>query len=111
MDQLSFIKDHFADDDIVILGDTNVLGADEPAVKRYTQSGFTDLNAADESTTTREEAFDRIFTPEGQSEFMASEQAVFGPGYLNLSSNKFLRRFSDHYMVTAKVKVVSDDDQ
>ena len=111
MDQLSFIKNTFVDDDIVILGDTNVLGGDEAAVQRYTQSGFTDLNAGNEPTTTRQESFDRIFMRSAQSEFMGSEHAVFGPGYLNLSSNAFLRRFSDHYMVTAKVKVASDDDQ
>ena len=111
MDQLSFVKNHFADDDIVILGDTNVLGADEAAVQKFMQSGFKDLNAADGPTSIREEPFDRIFTPVGQSEFTTSEQAVFGPGYLNLSSNKFLRRFSDHYMVTAKVNVAADDDQ
>lgn len=111
MDQLSFLKSHFGDDDIVILGDTNVLGGDEAAVQKFAQSGFKDLNAADEATTTRQESFDRIFTPIGQSEFDTSEQAVFGPGYLNWSSNKFLRRFSDHYMVTTKVRVAADDDQ
>jgi len=110
-DQLSFIKTTFADDDIVILGDTNVLGGTEAAVVKYTQSGFTDLNAADAVTTMRDEAFDRIFTPTGQNEFATSEQTVFGPGYLNLSANKFLRRFSDHYMVTAKLTVAADDDQ
>ena len=111
IDQLPFIKNTFADDDIVILGDTNVLAADEAAVKNYTQSGFKDLNAADGPTTIREEVFDRIFTRAAQNEFQASEQAVFGRGYLSLSSNEFLRRFSDHYMVTAKVMVAPDDDQ
>jgi predicted extracellular nuclease len=111
VEQLAFVKDHFADDDIVILGDTNVLGGDEAAVLKFTQSGFTDLNAEDGPTTIRQESFDRIFTRTAQSEFHMSEQAVFGPGYLNLSLNKFLRRFSDHYMVTAKVKVATDDDQ
>lgn len=110
MDQLSFVKNFFADDDIVILGDTNVLDGDEAAVQKYTQSGFTDLNAANDPTTIRQESFDRIFMRSAQSEFMGSEQAVFGPGYLSLSSNAFLRRFSDHYMVTAKVKVGADDD-
>ena len=111
MDQLSFVKNFFADDDIMILGDTNVLSGDEAAILKYTQSGFTDLNAEDGPTTTREESFDRIFTRTGQSEFNTSEQAVFGPGYLNLSSDEFLRRFSDHYMVTAKINVAPDDDQ
>ena len=111
MKQLPFVKSFFRDRDIVILGDTNVLGADEAAVQEFTQAGFTDLNAADDPTTTRQESFDRVFTPAAQNEFNGSEQAVFGPGYLSLSSNKFLRRFSDHYMVTAKVNVASDDDQ
>ncbi len=88
-----------------------MLGGDEAAVQRYTQSGFTDLNAGNEPTTIRQESFDRIFMRSAQSEFMGSEQAVFGRGYLSLSSNPFLRRFSDHYMVTANVKVGTDDDQ
>lgn len=111
MDQLSFVKSTFADDDIVILGDTNVLGGDEAAVVKYTQSGFKDLNAEDGPTTIRDESFDRIFTRAAQNEFQMSRQSVFGPGYLNLSSEEFLRRFSDHYMVTAQVNVAVDDDQ
>jgi predicted extracellular nuclease len=110
MDQLPFLKNTFADDDIVILGDTNVLSGEESAVLKYTQAGFKDLNAADGPTTIREESFDRIFTRAAQSEFMTSEQEVFGPGYLNLIPKEFLRRFSDHYMVTAKINVASDDD-
>jgi predicted extracellular nuclease len=110
MDQLPFLKNTFADDHNVILGDTNVLSGEESAVLKYTQAGFKDLNAADEPTTIREESFDRIFTRAAQSEFMTSEQEVFGRGYLNLIPKEFLRRFSDHYMVTAKINVASDDD-
>jgi predicted extracellular nuclease len=110
MEQLSFIKNQYGDDDIVSLGDTNVLGAQEAAVREYVEAGFTDLNSEDMSTSVRQEPFDRIFLRTGQAEFDSSRQEVFGPGYLSLSPNSFLRRLSDHYMVTTKINVVSDDD-
>ncbi|HKO44938.1 MAG TPA: endonuclease/exonuclease/phosphatase family protein [Pyrinomonadaceae bacterium] len=109
MDQLDFIKG--LDQDIIILGDTNVLGAQEAAIKKYVDSGFIDLNSTDMSTSTRDEPFDRILLRSGQPEFEGSPQRVFGDGYLNLSKSKFLRKFSDHYMVTTKIKVEADDDQ
>jgi hypothetical protein len=110
MEQLSFIKNLYNDDDIVILGDANVLNAQEAAVREYVESGFTDLNNEDMPTSVRQEAFDRIFLRAGQPEFNGSQQEVFGPGYLNLSTNSFLRRLSDHYMVTTKIAAASDDD-
>lgn len=108
MEQLDFIKN--LDNDIIILGDTNVLNAQEAAVREYVDAGFTDLNSADMPTSVRQEAFDRIFLRAGQSEFGDSRQEVFGPGYLNLSTKSFLRKLSDHYMVTTKIAVASDDD-
>jgi hypothetical protein len=110
VDQLGFVKNFYADDDIIILGDTNVLGANETAVRNYVQAGFSDLNAQDEDTTTRGEPFDRILVRAGQTEFAGSRQDVFGPGYLSLSDQNFLRRLSDHYMVRTRINVASDDD-
>jgi hypothetical protein len=114
VEKLNFVKSFYADKDIVLLGDTNVLGSDEEAVKIYTNAGFIDLNVQDMPTTKEgDAAFDRIFVPVGQSEFSGGAERVFKSEYLNshnLSANDFFVRFSDHFMVTTRISIKSDDD-
>jgi predicted extracellular nuclease len=60
--EISKLKTTFNDSDFVILGDTNVLSGDEPAVKNIVDAGFLDLNETDVPTTYSGPApFDRIF--------------------------------------------------
>lgn len=108
--QLNFVRNHFKDNDIIILGDTNVLGAHETAITRLVGAGFSDLNGQDRSTTIRNEAFDRIFVRLGQPEFTGSRQEVFGRDYLNYTTEQFLQRLSDHYLVKTSISISTDDD-
>lgn len=106
---LASIKTQFKDDDIVILGDANVLGADEGAVEAFVAAGYWDLNGSDEPTTWNGPApFDRIFVPEGQIDFDGSYQFIIDSDFGDPKEHK--KRLSDHYMVTTTVSVLQTDD-
>jgi hypothetical protein len=100
--------------DLIILGDTNIQGADEPAVKALEQAGFRDLNKADLDTHTAKgiQPFDRIFVPQGQKEFAPSKLEVLSDFQKKqrLSFAEFRARYSDHYIVVTTVQVMKDDD-
>lgn len=116
--ELDEIQAHFGDRDVVVLGDTNVTGRQEPAVRNLTFAGLRDLNAQDVTTHYENNSpLDRIFVPAGQAEFGSSSLRVFAADYLNanhtnavLSRQQFRRRYSDHFMVTTRVNVMTDDD-
>jgi hypothetical protein len=114
VEQLDFIRTFYDDEDIVIMGDTNVLSGQEEAVTTYVNSGFLDLNSENTPTTKEGDApFDRIFVPEGQNEFQGSTMRVFRNDFLSshsLSADTFFVRFSDHFMVTTRINVSKDDD-
>jgi hypothetical protein len=108
------VRQTFADQDLVLIGDTNMLNASESAASVFRDAGFHDLNSDDATTRwTGHSPFDRVFTPTGQNEFMPQQQEVFGDGFLaafGITRAQFKRRFSDHFMVITEVKIVSDDD-
>src|SRR4029079_18346912 len=60
--------------DFIVLGDTNISSAEEPAVKTMEKAGFRDLNKMDHDTHTAKglQPFDRIFIPRDQPEFVRS---------------------------------------
>lgn len=101
--------------DLVILGDTNMVGGSKEAgVGALVKAGFKDLNKRDEDTHTAkgDQPFDRIFVPKDQPEFAASSQEVLS-GFMKqerLSFYDFRRRFSDHYIVVTEIRVMADDD-
>jgi predicted extracellular nuclease len=100
--------------DIVILGDTNIQDADEPAVKALAQAGFVDLNKSDLDTHTAKgtQPFDRVFVPKNQPEFAKSRLEVLSEFQKKerLSFAEFRARYSDHYIVVTSVLVMTDDD-
>lgn len=113
MQKIDVLQDHFQDKDIVILGDTNIMKNTEPAVNIFKAFGFKDLNSPDDATHASGAPFDRFFVPDDQPEFLGSTQDVFDEAYLSkncIVRADFVRRFSDHFMVTMKVKVLADDD-
>ncbi len=78
VEALPAVREHFHDDDIIILGDTNVMSAAEGAVTHFLDAGFDDLNSEDSPTTFQGSApFDRIFTPSEQTEFVTEIEEVF----------------------------------
>lgn len=97
------------DPSIILLGDTNVLRNDEPAIETLVGRGFIDLNNNDAATYWSkdfgESPFDRIFIAEGRPEFKYSRQYVLRSSDLT-QHDRFL---SDHYMIKMSVKDYVDD--
>jgi endonuclease/exonuclease/phosphatase family metal-dependent hydrolase len=100
--------------DFIVLGDTNIQNAGEPAVKALEQTGFMDLNKSDLDTHTAKgiQPFDRFFVPKGQPEFARSNQEVLAAFQKkqNLSFAEFRARYSDHYVAVTSILVMPDDD-
>lgn len=106
---LEAVRNYFSDEDIVIIGDTNILESKEDAVKAYFKAGLKDLNYDDEPTMAMGDApFDRAFIPDNQPELRQQKVRVFRPGWL--SPKQFRKDLSDHFMVTIKVRIQPDDD-
>lgn len=103
----------FKDEDVVILGDTNMTDDHEAAEKTYESAGLKDLNTANAGTHWRGGGTDKIFVPQAQPEFAASSFRVINHDRVlgrSMSPAAYKRRFSDHYMVTTTVRVQDDDD-
>lgn len=97
------------DPSLIMLGDTNILRNDEPALEAFVDSGFIDLNNNDATTYWSkdfgESPFDRIFIAADRPEFKYSRQYVLRSSDLE-QHDRFL---SDHYMIKMSVKDYVDD--
>lgn len=97
------------DPSLIMLGDTNILRNDEPALEVFVNNGFVDLNNNDATTYWSkdfgESPFDRIFIAENRPEFKYSRQYVLRSSDLQ-QHDRFL---SDHYMIKMSVKDYVDD--
>ncbi len=97
MNAVNSVRAHFNDQDIVIIGDTNILNNAEGALTKFRNGGFIDLNNADSSTVADGRApFDRAFIPQNQTEFSIAAMDVFKMN--GVTKNEFRVKFSDHYM-------------
>jgi Endonuclease/Exonuclease/phosphatase family len=97
------------DPSIIMLGDTNILSNEEPAIETFVTRGFIDLNNNDATTFWSkdfgESPFDRMFVAVDRPEFRYSRQYVLRSSDLQLH-DRFL---SDHYMIKMSVKDYVDD--
>lgn len=97
------------DRSVMLIGDTNILKNDEPALEIFIDAGFVDLNNHDSTTYWSkdfgESPFDRAFVAEDRLEFKYSRQYVLRSSDL-LLHDRFL---SDHYMIKVSVKDYVDD--
>lgn len=97
------------DPSLMMLGDTNILKYDEPAIDIFVERGFIDLNNNDATTYWSREygesPFDRAFIAAKRPEFKYSRQYVLRSSDL-LLHDRFL---SDHYMIKVSVKDYVDD--
>jgi len=97
------------DPSLMMLGDTNILKNDEPAIEAFITHGFIDLNNNDATTYWSkdfgESPFDRIFVAPNRPEFRYSRQYVLRSSDLGLHD----RLLSDHYMIKVSVKDYVDD--
>lgn len=97
------------DPSLILIGDTNILSNEEPAIETFLDHGLIDLNNHDATTYWSrdfgESPFDRIFVPRGRPEFRYTRQYVLRSSDLQ-QHDRFL---SDHYMIKASVKDYVDD--
>lgn len=107
-DAIEAIEGNF-DPSLIMLGDTNILRNDEPALEVFVSRGYTDLNNNDTATYWSKDfgraPFDRILVAAGRREFKYSRQYVLQSSDL-LLHDRFL---SDHYMIKISVKDYVDD--
>lgn len=115
--QLQTLKNHFQDNDIVILGDTNMLAPEDETAAPLLESDFVDLNQSDEGTTAAwgegyaSAPFDRFFVPKSQPEFRQSKQKIHRTKTgADQEIKDFKTNLSDHYLISFTVAVGSDDD-
>lgn len=97
------------DPSLMMIGDTNILRNDEPAVETFVNRGFVDLNNNDGATYWSkdygESPFDRILVATNRPEFRYSRQYILRSSDLE-RHDRFL---SDHYMIKVSVKDYIDD--
>lgn len=102
---LGAIKTTFKEEDIILIGDTNVRSTDEAALKACTDAGFTDLNADGLTTVPWGDApFDHIFL---------SEQPEFAGAALTrvvTDNEEGRRKLSDHFLIHTEIQIQNDDD-
>jgi hypothetical protein len=107
--QLDSVRDHFdGEDDIVILGDTNFLSANEPAARIFDDAGLRDTNSLDVPTyigSGTGAPFDRFFVS-------ASPEMRFARQYILQATEPDAHDdyLSDHQMVLMSFRVRNDDD-
>ncbi len=101
------------DPDLVIIGDTNSATTAQPGIQALVAAGWRDLNEADMKTFWNGGRMDRILVPAAQPEFATSTMTVATEGYLaarGLTPEQFKQGWTDHYLVTADMRVLPDDD-
>ena len=117
IDDLDRVRGEFQDSDLMVLGDTNILKAEEGAAVAIEEAGFKDVNFLDLPTTWRGAApFDRFYLsndPDDNKEFRYSRMDVFKEEYLpgkQWEPVDFKKKLSDHFMVRTTIRVLDDDD-
>lgn len=108
-DAIDAIRGSF-DPSLIMIGDTNILRNDEPALEVLVDRGYIDLNNTDSNTywskNFPEAPFDRIFIAANRPEFRYSRQYVLRSS----DPHQHDRFLSDHFMIKMSVKDYVDDD-
>lgn len=105
--ELPAVRKIFGDDDIIILGDSNALSAQEEGLEKFAKAGFRDLNSADRSTHVKDAPFDRALVPLNQPEFANAREVI----HYGKNSRDYRDKLSDHYLISFQILVGKDDDQ
>ncbi len=110
--ELPEIQEHFQDQDIILIGDFNMLRRSEPAGRVYRRKGgLFDLNYSDRSTHIADLPFDRCYIPRSQreNEFAGvTEVGIVAPPAGEW--RRFRREFSDHWPIVLEFAELADDD-
>lgn len=107
---LGAVREKFGDQDVVVLGDTNIVRADEDTEEELTSPKLHDLGGGGPTTWKGAASFDRIYVPALQPEFKGSSLAVHGYSFNPIEREDHKVKLSDHYLVYADVLVMDDDD-
>lgn len=126
---LEKLKAQHNDDDLIVMGDTNMLASDEPAGASFSAMGLKDCNARDLRTHLpgrrgeKAAPFDRVLVMAQQPETAPSCPAkgngkgpldfkIVRPAELQqgMTTSEFRKRLSDHLMVRTGFCVMNDDD-
>lgn len=129
LEGLKNIQTQHADKDLVILGDSNMLLANEAAGTAFQSAGLKDCNAKDVGTHIgfrkgqKWAPFDRVFVMADQPETKAScPSSGDGKGPLDFkivrptdwkegtTPSQFVKALSDHMMVRTGICIQKDDD-
>lgn len=106
--QLDWVREN-VDESLILIGDTNILNNEEPAIECFVGHGLVDLNDMDSPTYWSRKydyaPFDRAFVAEGRREFEYTRQYVLRSADLEEHD----RELSDHYMIKISVKSYVDD--
>lgn len=105
--QLGAVRDHFDDESLIVIGDTNILDRGERAIDHFQEGGLRDLNGGDAATYPGYggSPFDRAFVAEGRDEFKYTRQYVLQ----STNSKEHDKYLSDHYMIKISVKLYVDE--
>ncbi|WP_313203168.1 endonuclease/exonuclease/phosphatase family protein [Pseudomonas sp.] len=125
---LESVRSQEAEDDVILMGDTNMLSTHEPGARLLKSKGMRDCNSSEQATwlTTDERftdaPFDRIFVMSDQPETrgscvmetadpsMAFDVVTPGDWIPDLSAQAFRQRLSDHQMIRTSLCIGPDDD-
>lgn len=106
MKELAAFKTKYKEEDVILLGDVNVVTKNEDTLKVCTDAGFKDLNADGLTTVPWGEApFDHIFLT-NQSEFAGASMTR-----MVTNNEEDRRKLSDHFLVYTEILVKADDDE
>ena len=110
--ELSEIREHFQDRDLILIGDFTMLRRSEPAGRVYRKKGgLFDLNYSDRSTHIADLPFDRCYIPRSQreNEFAGVTRVRIAAPPAS-ARRSFRRQLSDHWPIVVEFAEQSDDD-
>lgn len=107
VERLDAVREHFNDHSLILIGDTNVLDANERAIEIFEDHDLIDLNSQDAPTYPGYggSPFDRAFVAANREEFKYTRQYVLQSSSMGLHD----RYLSDHYMIKISVKMYLDE--
>ena len=113
--ELQEIREHFRDDDIILIGDFNFRGLDdgrardEPAGGTFREQGLFDLNYYDQGTHITDWALDRCYIPRSQRE-NEFEDVQSIEVLVPENKTNFRHDLSDHWPIVLQFPELEDDD-
>ena len=106
LDALPELQSHFSDEDIILIGDTNVTPNEDTLDVLTTQ--FNDLFPGGTTVTFGTRVFDRVFVPKNQPEFSNSTQQTLTVPSADRDEHRI--NLSDHFPIVVTVELKVDDD-